>query len=98
MSFSEDVRSTNALAGFKTIKNSGPSLLLRLAVLHNPDRDVAAARTFKRALLIQSARFNSRKPHVSAALGASRVEDTLGSDFGSTRRPIKHGATLAGIT
>ena len=64
-----------------------------LAVPHNSDRDVAAARTLKRALvLIGTVGLNSRKPHVRAALGAPRVEDTFGSN---THRSIKHGATLA---
>ena len=60
---------------------------------HNSNRDVAAARTFKRALvLIWTAGLNARKPHVRPTLGTPRVVDALGSN---THRPIKHGATLA---
>src|SRR5215472_2096508 len=68
------------------------------AVLHNSDRDVAAARTFERALFIQGAGLDSREPHVRAAFRASRMEDASGSDLRSTRRSIKHGATLAETT
>ena len=53
-----------------------------LAMFHNSDGNVFAARTFKRALmLIWTLGLNSRKPHVRAAPGASRVEDALGNDF-----------------
>jgi hypothetical protein len=61
----------------KMMKSGGPGLLLRLALLHNSDGDAAAARALKRALLIESAGFNSRKPHVGATLGAPRVEEAF---------------------
>jgi hypothetical protein len=49
---------------------------------HNSDRDVAAARTYKRALMvIVSVWPNARKPHVRAAIDAPRVEDALGNDL-----------------
>ena len=63
--------------------------------LHNSDRHFATARTFKCApVLIWSVRFNSRKPHVGAALGAPRVEDAPWRDF-RFARPIQHGVKLA---
>jgi len=62
---------------------------------HNSDRDVAAARTFKRALvLIWTVGLNSWKPHVGAALCAPRVEDAPGGDFRFLHRSIKHGVKI----
>ena len=58
-----------------------------LAVFHNSDRDVAAVRAFKRALvLIWTVGLNARKPHVRAALGAPRVEDALRYNLRLTHR------------
>ena len=68
---------------FKTgWRSAEPGSLICLAMLHYSDRHTAAARTFKRALLlIWSVGLNSRKPHVCPALGAPRAEDALGNDF-----------------